>query len=160
MKLKIFDLSIESNDPKPINLHVKSLLFSLTGGNLHHLLPTSIREFTEDDYVDFDTMLSPVIGISVNDLAHGKYDVKTLEFDGLSIGEYLIILQVEDKKNNRFQLNFIVVKITEGQISKLYSDDLYTKESSIQRLEKIASLLGINEKNIVKILRETGVKID
>ncbi|MGC9108050.1 MAG: hypothetical protein ACP5IE_07685 [Infirmifilum sp.] len=160
MKLKLFNLSIETQDPRPLHISVKSFLFLVDRGELHPVSPNSSREFTEEDYLDFDNLFPPIIGLSLNDIAHGNADVKTLEFNDLSEGMYLCVFEVEDKIIQRKHVNFLAFKISGQEISKLYSDDMYSREPVLKRVEKIAEIFGIDFRDILKNLRTIGLHID
>ncbi|MEZ0345504.1 MAG: hypothetical protein ABWK01_03055 [Infirmifilum sp.] len=160
MKLKLFEFTVESSDPKPVKLSVKSLLFTLTHGDVRSLSPESTRGFTEDDYVDFDLLVSPLIGVSVNDLAHGMADTKVLEFTLEHGGTYLVAVEVSDKNTRKTRSYFMVFRIVDSQTSKIYSDDQYTKESSTKRLDKIAGILGLDGSKLLDALKKAGLNLD
>ncbi|QOJ79668.1 hypothetical protein IG193_04235 [Infirmifilum lucidum] len=157
MKYKLFSFYLQSGDPKPLNIEVKSFLFELRNGKPSLVLPENTRDFEEEDYVEFDSIVAPLIGVSINDLLHGVYEVKTHEYSVTPGSTYLRVIQKVDKQSTTSVILFEIFQVEEAGIAVRYSDNSYVKESSRDRVRYIADILGMDKKALEQEIAKAGI---
>ncbi len=159
MKYKLYSFYLWASDPKPVDIEVKSFLFELRNGKLYLVPPENVRAFEEEDYVEFDSTVAPLVGVSVNDLAHGVYEVKTHEYNVTPGSTYLRVIQKVDKQNATSTILFEIFQVEEAGIIVKYSDNSYVKGSSRDRVRYVADILGMSKKALEREIAEAGITL-
>ncbi|PLJ77616.1 hypothetical protein [Infirmifilum sp. SLHALR2] len=160
MMLKAFELELQSHDPKPLHIEVKNHLFGFAEKKLFLVAPERVRELGEEDFIDFDSTIAPLIGVSINDLVHGDYGVKTLEYSLTPGSTYLQVVQVRDKLSGTASVLFKVFQATDGGLDEKYSENQYVKKPVRERLRLIAEVLGIDISTLEEETAKLGIKLD
>lgn len=159
MKLKLFELTLRAADPRPLDLNVKAYLFRVSSCNISLVQPKLVRDFTEEDYVDFDSEVASNLGLSVNDLLHGEAYVKTIEYDIEEGERYMRVFVVENQLRREKYAHFKVFTVHTGKVVVDYTDDRYAEESEKQRLDKVSRSLSCKSAKLLQTLRESGIEV-
>jgi len=150
--VKSFSFTLKQVDPVSNDLTVTTALFKVEGKNLVRLYGTS-REFTEEDFIDFDRDIGAVVGISVNDLFHGDSSVRVEEVVVQPPAKLLKVVKVEEKYGKtRFYLIVTEVSAT-GEERVLYSNHRSLMVTLNKSVEDVSKILGVNEDSIWDLLK-------
>uniref|UniRef100_A0A7C4BAP7 Uncharacterized protein n=1 Tax=Thermofilum pendens TaxID=2269 RepID=A0A7C4BAP7_THEPE len=150
--MKNFHFTLKQADPINNDVTVTTVVFRVEGANLVKL-SGSFREFTEEDFVDFDREIGAVVGITVNDLFHGASSVRVEEIAVQPPARLLKVVKVEKRDGKPFFYLVVTEVLATGEERVLYANHRSLRVTLNKAVGEVSRILGIDESIIWNLLK-------
>ena len=151
-----FVLDLESSDPKPLNIRVDVYFFCVSQGKLTSVTPVEEKDLSSENFEDFtkfDDEMGIIVGLSYNDVLHGKGYVKKVSFSiPPGCTKLVKVYKITDKMGGRSAFRFRVYEISERETRLVYSDHFSMRGETKAQLKMLSAKIGVDYKQLEAIV--------